>query len=226
MKKAGKLKEAFREFLIAVMIAEGIRQGTKEKQIEFFSGELSPLFEAYTNLISCLSEQALRGEKRDSLFLPFGRTLSEAAFYFSEMIRGRYLLTSVSDSNLPIPLKNLPLNNNEVLLEYAITENATYLFVVRKDKIKILKLEIKEKELKNIIERLKTNFDTLFRDNFFINRAKMAYDILLSDALKDVPFDHYVIIVPDRFLGLFPFEALVVEYRKGKKILYLLEIDG
>ncbi len=199
------------------MLAEGIRNGFRYKDMEFFSGEYFPLFEAYTNLISCLSERAIKGERHDEFFRHYGRTLSEAALYFSEAIKARYLLSSLFNYPLPLSAQDLLLGRNETLLEYAITEKATYIFVVDSKGVRILKADIKESELKDIVSQLEKWIESFKAGGLFEVTAKRAYDLLLSEALKDIPPDQYIIVVPDSFLGLFPFEALAMEYQKGMK---------
>jgi CHAT domain-containing protein/Tfp pilus assembly protein PilF len=113
----------------------------------------------------------------------------------------------------PIPPEELPLNENEILLEYTIYDDATYLFKVTKGKVdKIFKIPKKKEE----IERLVNEFVLLLKDPYTkkdssASFGKNLYALLLEQALKDISEDKYIIIVPDGVLGLLPFEALVVK---------------
>jgi tetratricopeptide (TPR) repeat protein/CHAT domain-containing protein len=112
----------------------------------------------------------------------------------------------------PIPPEELPLRDNEALIEYAIGDDAIYVFVVKKGGVKkLIKIpvgrEALEEKVKSFMEPLNTN---QYQD-FSIDKAKELYDILLSKVLKEVKEDEKIIIIPDGILGLLPFEALVLK---------------
>ena len=48
--------------------------------------------------MAVLSEMALRGERPDDSFKPFGRDLASAAFYFSEFTKARAFLETMASS--------------------------------------------------------------------------------------------------------------------------------
>ncbi|MBT9537423.1 MAG: tetratricopeptide repeat protein, partial [Nitrospirae bacterium] len=207
LKGKGLLRESAQELLKAVSIVEEIRRSVGEKS-EFFAGggyisRLTP----HRELVAVLSEMALRGERPDDSFKPFGRDLASAAFYFSEFTKARAFLETMASSARkydepeipseiksreadilkelssiedgweaayskgeavfkrlsqrkeelnrelnslissirkdfpayaavnypkPMPAEDMPLKDNEVLIEFGISNDAVVVFVVRK----------------------------------------------------------------------------------------------
>ena len=123
----------------------------------------------------------------------------------------------------PVSPEDLPLKENEVLLEYAIGEDAGYLFVVRKGGVKrLIKIPITKDELEEKIKAFIEPMNTKEYEKFSVKEATALYALLLSEAAKDVNENEKIIIVPDGILGLLPFEALVIEEEKdGKDSLYV-----
>jgi len=123
----------------------------------------------------------------------------------------------------PVSPEDLPLKENEVLLEYAIGEDAGYLFVVRKGGVKrLIKIPITKEELEEKIKAFIEPMNTKEYEKFSVKEATALYALLLSEAAKDVNENEKIIIVPDGILGLLPFEALVIEEEKdGKDSLYV-----
>jgi len=123
----------------------------------------------------------------------------------------------------PVSPEDLPLKENEVLLEYAIGEDAGYLFVVRKGGVKrLVKIPITKEELEEKIKAFIEPMNTKEYEKFSVKEATALYALLLSEAAKDVNENEKIIIVPDGILGLLPFEALVIEEEKdGKDSLYV-----
>ena len=118
----------------------------------------------------------------------------------------------------PLPPENLPLKDNEVLLEYSLGRRAGYLFVVRKGGVKrLIKLPVKGKVLKEKVRNFLEPINAIDFKNFSVKQASELYQILLSEAFKDIKRGEKVIIVPDGILGLIPFEALVTKKGKGIK---------
>lgn len=118
----------------------------------------------------------------------------------------------------PIPPEQLPLKDNEVLLEYALCDDAAYLFKVKKGGVKeIIKIPKGKEEIENMVIEFCLPFepdletqDIPYQD-FSSIRGKILYDLLLSEALKDLPSGTKIIIVPDGILGRLPFDALTIK---------------
>mgnify|MGYP001611893589 FL=1 len=134
----------------------------------------------------------------------------------------------------PIPPEELPLKEDEVLLEYALGDDAGYLFVVSgtagpsRGVKRIIKIPLSREALEEKVKSFMEPMNTRRRERFSINEARGLYDILLSEALKEIDSEERglkkeaggnkkIIIVPDGILGLLPFEALVIKEGNGIK---------
>ena len=118
----------------------------------------------------------------------------------------------------PMPAEDMPLKDNEVLIEFGISNDAVVVFVVRKGGVnRIHKTNIsRERSLrkgKKFVEPLNSGR----HQNFSIKLSKELYDMLLSGELKDVKDTERLIIVPDGILGHLPFEALTIKEGKDYK---------
>ncbi|GER92396.1 hypothetical protein A45J_0111 [hot springs metagenome] len=119
---------------------------------------------------------------------------------------------------LPIKAEELPLRENEVLFEYAITDDATYLFVIKKGGVKsLIKIPLTRQSLEDIVKSFIEPMNTRNPSIFSVSMAKKLYGALLSEALKEVKENERIIIVPDGILGLLPFEALIIKEGTGIK---------
>ena len=123
-----------------------------------------------------------------------------------------------------ITVAKLPLQDNERLLEYQVTEDATYLFVVRKGKVdKFLKIPISRKDLEDKVRHFRIAFEKLekFEDLNRFNplEAQELYNLLVAPALEGLDRNQHLILVPDGPLHLLPFEALVVDTTNATKMI-------
>jgi CHAT domain-containing protein len=120
-----------------------------------------------------------------------------------------------------VTVAKLPLQDNERVLEYQVTEDATYLFVVQKGKVdKFLKIPISRKELEEKIRHFRAVFekpDNL--DRFNPHEAQELYTLLVAPGLEGLDRNQHLILVPDGPLHLLPFEALVVEATNATKTI-------
>jgi CHAT domain-containing protein/Tfp pilus assembly protein PilF len=118
----------------------------------------------------------------------------------------------------PMPAENMPLKDNEVLIEFGISNDAVVVFVVRKGGVnKIHKINISGEELTEKVKKFIEPLSSGKHSEFSTKLAKELYDMLLSGALKDVKDSEKLIIVPDGILGLLPFEALVMKDGKDHR---------
>ncbi len=122
----------------------------------------------------------------------------------------------------PIPAEQIPLKENEVLLEYALCDDASYLFKVKKGGVKeIIKIPKGKEEIENMVTEFCLPFEpdpqtqNIPYQDFSIQKANVLYNLLLADALKDTTPETNIIIVPDGILGRLPFEALAVNFGKN-----------
>jgi CHAT domain-containing protein/uncharacterized protein HemY len=118
-------------------------------------------------------------------------------------------------------ISSLITDTSTALLEYTITENNTYLFVLTADRptaktprrnrqleidLKVYPLEIKHHELASRVR----NFQQLLasRADNFHEPARELYDILVKPAEAQLALKTKLVIVPDGLLWRLPFEAL------------------
>ena len=123
-------------------------------------------------------------------------------------------------STTPSPSRraDLPLKENEVLLEFALGDAETFVFVVRKGGVKrLVKIPVGREELAAKVKAFMEPLINQDPDRFSLAQAHELYSLLLAQALKEVKENEGVIMVPDGILGLLPFEALVLEKGRGLK---------
>jgi len=115
----------------------------------------------------------------------------------------------------------LPLLENEHLIEYQVTEDATCLFVVQKGKVdKFLKISIIRKELENKIRHFRAAFEDVDKlDQFNPQKAHELYTLLVAPGLEGFDQTTHLVIVPDGPLHLLPFETLVVDAENATKTI-------
>jgi CHAT domain-containing protein len=110
-------------------------------------------------------------------------------------------------------LADLLPNASSALLEYIVTDDATYLFAITKpnDKapveINVYKLPIKHDELAKRIESYRQQLAT--RDLGFRAGAVKLYDLLLKPAHAQLRGKTNLVVAPDSSLWDLPFQALV-----------------
>ncbi len=112
-----------------------------------------------------------------------------------------------------------------VLLEYVVTDDATYMFVVTKaaDKrdadAQVFTLPIKRAELASQVESLRQRLAE--RDLGFRDAARRLYDLLLKPAQAQLRGKTDLVIVPDDKLWELPFQALLADDNR-----YVLETSA
>jgi len=112
----------------------------------------------------------------------------------------------------PVYPEKLPLKDDEVLLEYAVTDDAGYLFVIKHGGIKrLITIPVTREALEEDVKAFIEPMNAKTSDGFSVRDAKKLYELLLSEALKDIQGKEKIILVPDGILGLLPFEALVIK---------------
>ncbi|MBM4283712.1 MAG: CHAT domain-containing protein [Deltaproteobacteria bacterium] len=127
-------------------------------------------------------------------------------------LRRKYPLYAALHHPLPVPAADLPLKDDEVLLEYALGEKAGYLMVVRRGGVKkVMQLPVGREGMEEQVRAFMKPFLDQDPDGFSLSRAKQLYDLLLAGVLPEVKEEERLIIIPDGILGLLPFEALVMQ---------------
>lgn len=131
-------------------------------------------------------------------------------------LRQKYPLYAALHYPEPLPARDLPLEDNEVLLEYALGDKASTIFVVRKGGVaKLLKIPLGQEGLETKVKAFMAPFLNADPAGFSSTRAQELYELLLAGVLSEVKETDRLIVVPDGILGLLPFEALVVQEGKG-----------
>jgi tetratricopeptide (TPR) repeat protein len=127
-------------------------------------------------------------------------------------LRQRYPLYASLHYPQPLPARDLPLGDREVLLEYALGDKSSYVFVVRRGGVKkLIPIPMGREELTAKVKTFMVPFNNRQVSGFSSQQAKELHDLLLAGALSEVKEGEAVIIVPDGILGLLPFEALVIQ---------------
>ncbi|MEP6635076.1 MAG: CHAT domain-containing protein [Acidobacteriota bacterium] len=105
-------------------------------------------------------------------------------------------------------------DTKSALLEYVVTDEKTYLFVLTRSSrvhpavvdVKVYPLAVKQKELAERTERFRQSLAA--RDLRFREPASELYDLLLKPARAELQDKATLVIVPDGVLWQFPFQAL------------------
>jgi len=122
----------------------------------------------------------------------------------------------------PIKPNEVKLNPNEVLVEFEVTDNSTLVFMLNNGKLKTRKVSISRNELRDIVLKYRGFFEGITKTGQLLQYepdvGKKLYSLLLGDLLNDVAKGTGLIIVPDEFLGILPFEALVMNLPAEEKI--------
>jgi CHAT domain-containing protein len=117
----------------------------------------------------------------------------------------------------PLMARELSLQENEVLLEYALGDKACYVFVVRKGEVPVLHhIPLGQEALESKINNFMKPLLHEGVGGFSSEKGKELYDLLLANPLATVKAGEKIIIVPEGVLGLLPFEALVMERGTGE----------
>lgn len=122
----------------------------------------------------------------------------------------------------PIKPKEVKLKEGEVLIEFEVTDDKTYLFILNDGKIDVREAGIGRTDLRKKVmeftkyfEEIKNTKDLLC---FKPEQSRELYSILFADALDKLKEGASIIIIPDEFLGMLPFEALVTEMPKKDQL--------
>ncbi len=155
-------------------------------------------------------EQALRGGAAQyTQFLQQRRELDQQLDRLVARLQRDYPLYAAITYPRPVAAEQLPLADDELLLAYALGEEASYLFMVRKGGVqRVLRLPVKQAVLEEKIKGFLEPLTNRHPQDFSVQRAGELYQLLLADALASARPTDRLIIVPDGILGTLPFEIL------------------
>lgn len=112
----------------------------------------------------------------------------------------------------------LPLEDNEALIEYAFTGEVLYIFLVKKGRpVQVFSVAEEAAAVAKMVAEFCRPFyrdpatGTLPYNEFSPEKGKALYDILLAEVLLHVELGDNLVIIPDSFLSLLPFEILVTD---------------
>ena len=184
------------------------------------------------DLVSCnaqLSREKQRERPDETRVADFSARLQKARLDYEAFVEGLYAahpqLKSQRAEMKPVSLDEtsaLLSDATSALLEYVVSEEATYLFVLTKeadaarDTFKVYTLTVKPKELTARVEQLRGQLAR--RDLAFRTQARELHDLLLGPAREQLRGRTSLIIVPDAVLWELPFQTL-----RSTENRYLLE---
>ena len=121
----------------------------------------------------------------------------------------------------PLTLKEVQelLDSDATLLEYFITPDKTLLWIVGKSDLKVIEIEIKDKELKEKVDTFREKIANLQPD--YKKDADELYELLIKPAKQYIKTKR-IGIVPHSVLHYLPFQALMDE--NGKFLIEEYEI--
>jgi tetratricopeptide (TPR) repeat protein len=206
--------EATKARTLLETMAAAARQTTKVALPPALRTEEEDLHAQLATLQDQWAEAAQHGEAAVNALLERKQRLTQALQALIARLRQEYPTYAALHYPQPIPAEALPLKAQEVLLEYALGEEATYLFRVRKGGVdKVWRIPVGRTE----IERQVRAFLLPLQQGggsgmaaFSAPQGHSLYGLLLAQALQEVTPGTPIIIVPDGILGLLPFETLVI----------------
>jgi tetratricopeptide (TPR) repeat protein/CHAT domain-containing protein len=135
---------------------------------------------------------------------------------FIARLRQRYPEYASVSYPRPLHLKEVGLRDNEYLLEFEVTDDRSYLFVVHgKRGVAVREILRSRVWLQEEVGAFRDYFENIKKEQdlakFDVKKAAELFAVLFGNVLDTIPRGAAVIIVPDEVLGLLPFEALVVK---------------
>jgi CHAT domain-containing protein/tetratricopeptide (TPR) repeat protein len=179
-------------------------------------GEEKKLQTRLTGLQQKLLDPAAKPEDREDLY----EELRSVESQYNEFLRAlrekspEYAALTYPQPSTLFDVQSRLLNRGTYLVEFFVGADHTFQWVVSKDKVLLARSFPREHEVFGKIEDYQTQIAQR-RINLDVRLGKDIYDVLMKDALREVPASARVIIVPDGLLLRFPFEALVVDIVKG-----------
>ncbi|MEW6215749.1 MAG: tetratricopeptide repeat protein, partial [Nitrospirota bacterium] len=212
----------FSEATKARALLEAMAESAKRYARTELPSEIREKEEDILNQLSAIEnrwdETYKKGETAFKELLERKEKLKKELDTFISKTRKEYPIYAALHYPKPIPPEELPLKDDEVLLEYAIGDNTIYLFIVRKGGVKnLIKIPTSRETLEEKVMAFMEPLNTGQYHKFSVKIAKELYDILLSEAVKEIKETEKIIIVPDGILGLLPFEALMIKPEEDYK---------
>jgi len=217
---AGAAAFYFAESTKARALLEVMAQGARQQSRAEIPAELRRQEESLLNRLAALQaqqEKALKGGEAAINEVQDKKALLTAELKTLVLeLRQRYPVYAALHYPHPLPAADLPLKDNEVLLEFALGDAESFVFVVRKGGVKrLVKIPHGREALETKVKAFMEPLVNQEPDRFSLRQAQELYALLLAQPLGEVKENDRVIIVPDGILGLLPFEALVLKSGTG-----------
>ena len=154
------------------------------------------------------------GEAAFKAFRERKQRLTQSLHAFIARLRQEHPQYAALHYPQPLPPEALPLKDQEVLLEYALGEEATYLFRVKKGGVdKVWRLPVGRADLERQVQAFLLPLQQGGGSGmaaFSPRQGHSLYNLLLAEAFQGITPGTPIIIVPDGILGMLPFETLVL----------------
>jgi CHAT domain-containing protein/Tfp pilus assembly protein PilF len=176
-----------------------------------------------TGIQQKLQDPSLKRQDREALYAELGGVESKYQEFIRELrMKSPEYAAAVYPEPLTLPeVQRRVLDKDTYLVEFFFGADDVFQWVASKDRIlwsrslpRAHPVFKKIQDYASQISRRKINLD--------VRMAKEIYDVLMKDALREVPARARLLVVPDGPLLRLPFEALVKDLTKGAP-RYLLE---
>ena len=212
----------YAEYTRARLLAESIA-GAHEGVTMGLPPRLATEEEDIANQIAALYKQKQKAysQNRQETYKNIEKLLKEKKGKQDKIIsRIRKDYPEYASIKYPQPLKasEIPLRENEYLVEYEVTDTAVFAWLVHEGRIiKSDTIPINRKNLSELVRKYRAYFQVSRKSDltgFDPKTGHRLYTLLMKDILGFVPKESHIVIVPDEILGVLPFEALVSQMPK------------
>jgi len=180
---------------------------------ESFQAEEKRLTEQIYAYRTDIARQRDRNEEVTPAQLDTLRKLQNELKAYYDLLRKDYPKYALLFSPSSITPDQVPLYDNEVLLEYSIGLKSVFLFVLKRgESMRLIRLPV---SVADLITEVKVFRDLLVAKRFPSAIGKNLFDKLIGPALSYIGPKDALVVVPDGVLELMPFEALVAAQAGG-----------
>jgi len=135
------------------------------------------------------------------------------------ILREEYPLYAATKYPLPMELSNAAIRDHEWIVEYHSTEKGLIIYLVKgRTLVKGIFKPIPAKEIERLVRLVRTPVEIMpgrgsideKLKSFDLAACGRLSEVLLAEALQEIPRGAPLVVVPDRCLGVLPFEMLVL----------------
>ncbi|MCC6448162.1 MAG: CHAT domain-containing protein [Chitinophagaceae bacterium] len=235
------LKDVYRSeyyYIKAVSINENLREFIAKNEIrQLFLQSRTNVYESLVRLMYNKCRLPDLSKKNEISCI-------DSAFYFSEKSKSRVLSEILAaksekefhqfeDKSTLSSVSQILQRPNELIVEYEVTDSATYIFIIRNKKIlDFIKMDISRSWLYmqcTSFRKAILKINDPLSKNQMMNISNDLYNKIISQWVKYINTNDRVIIIPDELLLTIPFEALIDQMsdeKTGKPLRYLLQLGN